>query len=74
MFSLYLPSAHSYSTEQAYKHCVRDVLFHGVAAEAENVVSYQEPPLLWVIGLLGVWGPEMALLVQQMLLVPLPIK
>ena len=72
--SLYLPSAHSYSTKQAYKHCVRDILFHGITAEAENFASYQEPPLLWVIGLLGVWGPEMALLVQQMLLVPLPLS
>jgi len=72
--SLYLPSAHSYSTKQAYKHCLKDILFHGVATNAGSAVSYQEPPLLWVIGLLGVFSPEMALLLQQVLLVPLPSK
>ncbi len=74
MHSLYLPSAHSCSTKQAYEHCLRDISFHGVTAKAGNCVSYQEPPLLWVIGLLGVFGPEMALLLQEMLLVPLPSK
>ncbi len=72
--SLYLPSAHSYNTKQAYKHCIRDKLFREVTAKAGNFVTYQEPLLLWMIGLLGVFGPEMALLVQQVLLVPLPSK
>ena len=72
--SLYLPSAHSYSTKPAYKHSVRDILFHGVIKKAGDFVSYQEPLLLWVIGLLGVFGPEMAVLVQQVLLVLLPSK
>jgi len=50
------------------------MLFHEVATKPGNFVSYQEPPLLWVICLLGVFGPEMALLLQQVLLVPLPSK
>lgn len=49
-------------------------MFHGITAKAGNRVSYQKPPLLWVIGLLGIFGPEMALLLQEMLLVPLPSK
>ena len=49
-------------------------MFHGITARAGNRVSYQKPTLLWVIGLLGIFGPEMALLLQEMLLVPLPSK
>ncbi len=74
MHFLYLPSAHSCSTKQAYKHCVRDIMFHGITAKAGNRLSYQKPLLLWVIGLLGIFGPNMALLLQEMLLVPLPSK
>ena len=49
-------------------------MFHGITAKAGNRLSYQKPLLLWVIGLLGIFGPNMALLLQEMLLVPLPSK
>ena len=49
-------------------------MFHGITAKAGDRLSYQKPQLLWVIGLLGIFGPEMALLLQEMLLVPLPSK